>query len=329
MGYRFFTKCRNTCYRKKGDLILIKANGEKVLVSGTPKVSFDVQGGLLDILLHPDFANNNWLYLSYSDYIIEKGDTLSGTAIDRFTYKNGTLTEPLEIFRGRPYSSAKWHYGSRMVFDDKKHLFFIASDRANQKENPQTLENPKGKIHRVHEDGSIPEDNPFVNTESAVPSIYSYGHRNAQGLAYHAETGVLWAHEHGPRGGDELNIIKKGANDGWPNISYGINYDGTSFTQKVAEEGMEQPVHYWTPSIAPCGMAFVNYVIYPGWNGDLLVGSLRFKYLNRCILKDGKVIQEEVLMKNIGRLRDVRQGPDGYIYISVEEPGFIFRLIPL
>ncbi|MBK8634047.1 MAG: PQQ-dependent sugar dehydrogenase [Saprospiraceae bacterium] len=328
-GIAFLPNAEILVTEKKGDLILIKANGEKVLVSGTPKVSFDVQGGLLDILLHPDFANNNWLYLSYSDYIIEKGDTLSGTAIDRFTYKNGTLTEPLEIFRGRPYSSAKWHYGSRMVFDDKKHLFFIASDRANQKENPQTLENPKGKIHRVYEDGSIPEDNPFVNTESAVPSIYSYGHRNAQGLAYHAETGVLWAHEHGPRGGDELNIIKKGANYGWPNISYGINYDGTSFTQKVAEEGMEQPVHYWTPSIAPCGMAFVNSAIYPGWNGDLLVGSLRFKYLNRCILKDGKVIQEEVLMKNIGRLRDVRQGPDGYIYISVEEPGFIFRLIPL
>ena len=313
---------------KEGILYLFDTSGSKKIVTGTPKVRFDAQGGLLDIILHPDFQKNSWLYLSYSDFIIDNGDTLSGTAIDRFTYKNGTLTEPLKIFRGLPYSKAQWHYGSRMAFDDNKYLFFTASDRASQNENPQNLENPKGKIHRVYDDGQIPEDNPFSKDKKVFPSIYSYGHRNAQGLTFDKNTSVLWAHEHGPRGGDELNIIKKGANYGWPLISYGINYDGTTFTQNVEAEGMEQPVHYWTPSIAPSGMVYVDSDIYPGWRGNLLVGSLRFKYLTRCTLKDGKVVDEEPLMKNIGRLRNVIQGPDGYIYISVEDPGIIYKLIP-
>ncbi len=314
---------------KSGTLYRVDASGKKTIIKGTPKVRDDVQGGLLDIILHPDFENNHWLYISYSDYIIEKGDTLSGTAINRYTYQNDQLTESLNLFKGTPYSKAKWHYGSRFAFDKDGYLYFTASDRANQKVNPQTLENSMGKIHRIYDDGRVPEDNPFVNQSDAIPSIYTYGHRNMQGLTYNSRTEVMWSHEHGPRGGDELNIVKAGINYGWPVISYGINYDGTTFTNLLEKEGMEQPIHYWVPSIAPCGMTFVNSDIYPGWDGDLLVGSLRFKYLNRCIMDGDKVIGEEILMKNIGRLRNVKQGPDGYIYVAVEHPGFVFRLVPI
>lgn len=313
---------------KKGILYRVDPTGNKTVVKGVPKVRHDAQGGLLDIILHPEFEENHWLYISYSDFVAEKGDTLSGTAINRYTYLNNELTEPLEIFRGRPYTTAQWHYGSRLAFDKEGYLFFTASDRANQKENPQTLENPKGKIHRMYEDGRIPEDNPFFGQANAVQSIFTYGHRNVQGLTLNEATGVMWAHEHGPRGGDEINIVKKGANYGWPVISYGINYDGTSFTQLLEKEGMEQPVHYWVPSIAPCGMAFVESDRYPGWEGNLLVGSLRYNYLNRCVIEGDKFVREEPLMKNIGRLRNVRQGPDGYIYIAVENPGYVFRLMP-
>ncbi len=314
---------------KAGTLYRVDQSGNKTVVSGTPKVRNDVQGGLLDIILHPDFKNNKRLYISYSDYTIEKGDTLSGTAINRYTYENNRLSQELEIFRGRPYSKAMWHYGSRLAFDNEGFLFFTASDRANQKENPQTLENPKGKIHRMYDDGRVPDDNPFVNQPNSIPSIYTYGHRNVQGLTLNKTSGKLWSHEHGPRGGDEINIVIKGANYGWPVISYGINYDGTTFTDKLEQEGMEQPVHYWVPSIAPCGMTFVESDIYPGWEGDLLVGSLRFNYLNRCIMEGDRVVGEEQLMKNIGRLRNVKQGPDGYLYIAVENPGYVFRLMPI
>ncbi|MEQ8471366.1 MAG: PQQ-dependent sugar dehydrogenase [Marinoscillum sp.] len=314
---------------KSGILYRVDNRGNKTVINGTPKVRNDVQGGLLDIILHPEFEKNNWLYLSYSDYVVEDGDTLSGTAINKYTLINDELTMSLNLFKGIPYSSAKWHYGSRMAFDNEGYLYFTASDRANQKENPQTLKNPKGKIHRMYADGSIPEDNPFIDTLNAVASIYTYGHRNLQGLTYNEETNVMWSHEHGPRGGDEINIVKPGINYGWPVISYGINYDGSTFTNLTEKEGMEQPVHYWTPSIAPCGMTFVDSDKYPEWEGNLLVGSLRFKYLNLCVMEGDKVVSEEILMKNIGRLRNVKQGPDGYIYVAVEDPGFVFRLIPI
>lgn len=315
---------------KSGALFRVNALGEKIVVEGTPKVRNDVQGGLLDIILDPDFAQNKFVYISYSDYIVNnEGDTLSGTAINRYTYQNDKLTESLNLFKGEPYTTAMWHYGSRMAFDKQGFLYFSASDRANQNENPQTLSNPKGKVHRINPDGSIPTDNPFVDQKDAVASIYSYGHRNIQGLTLQRNTGEIWTHEHGPRGGDEINIISAGLNYGWPIISYGINYDGTTFTSDLEKEGMEQPLHYWVPSIAPCGMTFVDSDIYPGWKGDLMVGSLRFNYLNRCIMKGDKVVGEEPLMKNIGRVRNVVQGPDGYLYVAVEKPGFVFKIMPI
>ena len=216
-----------------------------------------------------------------------------------------------------------------MQFAKDGYLYFSVGERGNEKENPQSLSNDHGKIHRIKDDGSIPKDNPFVDTPGAKPSIWSYGHRNPQGAVINPATGVLWENEHGPRGGDEINIIVKGKNYGWPLVSYGINYNGIPITNKTTMEGIEPPILYWIPSIGPSGMAFVKGDRYKGWKGNLLVGSLRFKYLNLCRLKGNKVISEEILFKNIGRVRDVRMAPDGFIYMSVENPGTVYKLVPV
>ncbi|PHN03945.1 PQQ-dependent sugar dehydrogenase [Flavilitoribacter nigricans] len=314
---------------KGGELYRYSGSGEPQQISGVPEVLAMGQGGLLDVELHPDFANNNWIYLSYSKSKEEGGETLGTTAVMRAKLNGNALSEQEVIFEALPYSKTRHHYGSRLEFDPEGYLFLSVGDRGNRDQNPQNLDNHCGKIHRIHDDGRIPEDNPFVGQSGAIASIYSYGHRNPQGLSRHPETGVMWDHEHGPRGGDEVNMIEKGKNYGWPVISYGINYNGTTFTSKTEQAGMEQPDLYWVPSIAPCGSTFVTGDRYPAWKGDLLVGSLRFKYLNRCIMEDNKIVGEEKLFKNIGRVRAVEMGPDGYIYVSVENPGFIFRVVPL
>ncbi len=314
---------------KSGTLHRLTADRQLQSISGVPAVLDEGQGGLLDVLLHPDFKNNQVIYLSYSAFKQEGDDTLSTTAITRATLDGNSLTGAERIFEALPYSTKRHHYGSRMAFDPEGYLYFSVGDRGNRDENPQNLDNHCGKIHRLNADGSIPEDNPFVNQDGAMPSIYSYGHRNPQGLAIHPTTGKVWTHEHGPRGGDEVNIIRKGDNYGWPVISYGLNYDGTTFTQQTAQEGMEQPLHYWVPSIAPCGAAFVTGDRYPDWTGDFLVGSLRFEYLNRCQIDNDTITGEELLMENLGRLRSVAMGPDGYIYVGVEDPGAVYRLTPI
>ena len=216
-----------------------------------------------------------------------------------------------------------------MEFDKDGFLYFSVGERGNHDVFPQNLDNDCGKVHRIYDDGKIPQDNPFVNKDNAKASVYSYGHRNPQGMAIEPKSGKIWTHEHGPRGGDEINIIQKSVNYGWPVISYGINYDGTVLTKNTKMKGMEQPLLYWVPSIAPCGMTFVKGGRYKGWEGDLLVGSLRFKYVNRCKIVNDKIVKEEKLLKNIGRVRSVEMSPDGYIYVSVENPGLIYRLIPL
>lgn len=314
---------------REGQLYRFTEGGKKQEVSGVPEVLAMGQGGLLDVELHPQFAENNWIYLSYSKPKEENGEKLGATAVMRAKLTGNRLSEQKVIFEALPYSKTRHHYGSRLEFDPEGRLFISVGDRGNRDENPQSLDNYCGKIHRVYDDGRIPEDNPFVEKEDAVASIFSYGHRNPQGLAMHPETGVMWDHEHGPRGGDEVNIIEKGKNYGWPVISYGINYNGTTFTNKTEQAGMEQPDLYWVPSIAPCGSTFVTGDRYPAWKGDLLVGSLRFKYVNRCIVENNKIVGEEKLFKNIGRVRAVEVGPDGYIYVSVENPGFIFRVVPV
>ncbi len=293
-------------------------------IKGAPEVLAKGQGGLLDVEVHPDFAKNQWIYLSYSKP--QKGNAT--TAILRARLVDDQLVDAKVIFEANPYESTRHHYGSRLEFDKDGYLYFSVGDRGRRDRNPQNLDNHCGKIHRINDDGSIPKDNPFVRTKGAMPSIYSYGHRNPQGVAMHPETGAIWETEHGPRGGDEVNLIQKGKNYGWPVISYGINYNGTTFTDLTEKEGMEQPELYWVPSIGACGLTFVNSDKYPNWDGDLLAGSLRFQYLARLKMEDGKIVGEEKLLKKIGRLRDVKMGNDGYIYITVEDPGYVFRLLP-
>lgn len=311
---------------KPGSLFRVQPGGEKHLIENTPKVTAAGQGGLLDITLHPDYANTGWLYLSYS--IPETSGNGATTAVSRYRLKDDQLVDGELIFEGLPYSRTRHHYGSRLTFDEAGYLYITIGDRGARDVNPQDLSLFPGKVHRINADGTIPPDNPFYHQAEAVASIYSYGHRNPQGMARHPLTGQIWTHEHGPRGGDELNIIKKGANYGWPLLSYGINYSGTTFTDRTTDPDMESPIHYWVPSIAPSGMDFVNSDQYPGWNGHLLMGSLKFEYLNLCKLADGQVLSEEMLMKGVGRVRNVRQGPDGFIYVAVEGPGRVFRILP-
>ncbi|NID10776.1 PQQ-dependent sugar dehydrogenase [Fibrivirga algicola] len=314
---------------RSGEVYRVDKNNTKTKLTGGPTVLVEGQGGLLDVEVHPDFAKNQLVYLSYSAVKQEGADKLSTTAVMRAKLVGDQLTEQKVIFEALPYSKTRHHYGSRLKFDKQNYLYVTVGDRGNEKQNPQSLESDCGKVHRLHDDGRIPADNPFSNASKARTSVYSYGHRNPQGMALHPTTGAIWTNEHGPRGGDEVNIIKKSANYGWPVICYGINYDGKPITNLSAKEGMEQPLTYWLPSIAPSGMAFVEGSKYPGWKDNLMVGSLRFQYLNRCVVEGGKIVKQENILKNIGRLRNVDMGPDGYLYVSVEDPGYVFRLQPV
>ncbi len=328
-GMAFLPDGRMLITDRSGHLYAVANNKKVTEVNGLPPILDEGQGGLMDVIIHPDFRKNKLVYLSYSAVKEDGNRKLGTTAIYRAKLEGNALVNGQVIFEAFPYSRTRHHYGSRMVFGRDGMLYFSVGERGNEKENPQTLENDLGKIHRIRDDGSVPADNPFVQTPGARPTIFSYGHRNPQGLAVHPQTGELWSHEHGPRGGDEVNIVKKGANYGWPVITYGINYNGKIISNKTAAEGMEQPVKYWIPSIAPSGMAFVQGKRYKSWEGQLLTGSLRFKYLNLSHIEGKQVTGEEMLLKNIGRLRDVRMGPDGYLYVAVENPGFVFRLLPV
>ncbi len=314
---------------RSGDIYQVDKSRQKTKISGGPTPLVEGQGGLLDVALHPDFAKNQLVYFSFSASKMEGDQKLSTTAVMRAKLSGNALTDQKIIFEALPYAKTRHHYGSRLAFDKQGYLFVSVGDRGSEKENPQSLDRDAGKIHRLHDDGRIPADNPFVKAKNGHPSVYSYGHRNPQGMTRHPTTGAIWTHEHGPRGGDELNIIKKGSNYGWPVICYGINYDGKPITNLTAKEGMEQPLTYWLPSIGPSGMAFVEGTKYPGWKDNLLIGSLRFQYLNRVVMNGSNVVKQENLLKNIGRVRNVETGPDGYIYVSVEDPGYVFRLMPV
>jgi glucose/arabinose dehydrogenase/mono/diheme cytochrome c family protein len=313
---------------KNGELWRIDKAGKKHEIEDVPEVLYEGQGGLMDVELHPEYEKNGWLYLAYSIFKDGDDETLSTTAVSRYRLKDDKLVDGQLLFEALPYTDTRHHYGTRIEFDNDGYLFITVGDRGARMVNPQDLSLYPGKVHRIYDDGRIPDDNPFVNDENAVASIYSYGHRNQQGMVKHPESGKMWTHEHGPRGGDEINIVQKGLNYGWPVISYGINYSGTTFTLLTEKEGMEQPLLYWVPSIAPCGMDFVTSDLYPAWKGHLLVGSLRFQYVNLVRIDGEKIISEELLMKNIGRVRQVKQGPDGYLYVAVEEPGRIYKIIP-
>lgn len=311
---------------QKGELIHFK-NGVKTKIKNVPEVYFSGQGGLLDIELDPNYNENGWLYLSYASNI-ENDNNGGNTTIMRAKLKEGALIENEVLYKATPKTKRGAHFGSRIEFDREGFLYFSIGDRFDRDVLPQDITKDAGKIYRIHSDGSIPTNNPFYHTKNAKKAIYSYGHRNPQGMAMHPETGEIWAHEHGPQGGDEINIVKAGKNYGWPKASFGINYNNTKFTDKTSIEGMEDPIHYWTPSIAPSGMTFVTSNKYPNWKGNILVGSLKFQYLNRCVLENNKVIKEEKLLENIGRVRCVRQAPDGFIYVAVQNLGIV-RLTPV
>ncbi|PKA96829.1 glucose/arabinose dehydrogenase [Flavobacteriaceae bacterium MAR_2009_75] len=309
---------------KSGEIIHFK-EGVKTKISNVPEVYARGQGGLLDIEVHPDYENNGWIYISYAS---EEGEEKGGhTALIRAKLKDNSLIDNELLYKATPNTTKGQHFGSRIVFDNDGYLFLSIGERGARDENPQDLTRDGGKIYRFHEDGKIPDDNPFVGQDGAKTAIYSYGHRNPQGLAKHPETGEIWDNEHGPRGGDEINVIKPGANYGWPVITYGINYSGTTITDETEKEGMEQPLYYWVPSIAPSGMAFISSDKYGDWQGSILVGSLKFQYLERLELEGNKVVNREKLMADIGRVRDVKEGPDGLIYVAVEGKG-IYKLVP-
>jgi glucose/arabinose dehydrogenase len=311
-------------------LYYVDQKRNKTAIQGTPEVMAKGQGGLLDVALHPQYEQNGWVYLSYSKFKKDGALILTATGIVRGKIKNNRWVESQDIFESLPYTKTFHHFGSRIAFDKKGYLFFSVGERGMEKEFPQFTDNDNGKIHRLNDDGTVPKDNPFVGKDPAKfhPSIYSYGQRNPQGLTLNPFTGAIWETEHGPRGGDEINIIQPGRNYGWPVISYGINYDGKPITNISKKEGMEQPISYFIPSIAPSGLTFVNSDKYPAWKGNLMIGSLRFNYLNRCVIKDNKVVSQEKVLVNLGRMRNVELGADGYLYVGTENPGMVFRLMP-
>jgi glucose/arabinose dehydrogenase len=309
---------------KSGQLFHIK-NKIKTKINNVPSVYNRGQGGLLDIVLHPNYTQNGWIYITYAS---TEGEGEGGnTKLIRAKLENESLTQIQSLYKCSPNTTKGQHFGTRIVFDNQGYLYFSVGERGEHFVNPQDISRDNGKIYRLNDDGSIPTDNPFVGQANAKEAIYAYGVRNPQGLAKNPVTGAIWEHEHGPQGGDEINIIKKGANYGWPIVTYGINYDNTIISNEQEKKGIENPIYQWTPSIAPCGMAFVTSDRYPNLKGHLLVGSLKFQYLELVKLNGTKIIGRQKIATDIGRLRNVIEGPDGYIYISVEGIG-ILKIIP-
>lgn len=318
----------------EGKILVTEKNGKIVLiengtitndnVAGGPESKSQGQGGLLDIELHPDFATNNWVYFTYASDEGEGNGAM--TALSRAQWNGSSFENHEVLYKGSPNTGAGQHFGSRIAFDVQNHVYFSIGDRGNRDNNPQDITRDGGKIYRLNDDGSIPADNPFVGQSAAKEAVYSYGHRNPQGLATNPATGDIWSHEHGPQGGDEVNLIKSGANYGWPVITYGVNYGGSEITDETSRPGMEQPITYWVPSIAPCGMAFVQNSVYEGWENNIIVGSLKFSYLVRLVIEDNKVVKEEKIAEDIGRVRNVEMSPDGHLYVGVEGKG-LYKLV--
>lgn len=330
-----FLPDNSTLLTQRSGILWHLKDGVKTEVKGTPKVHAVGQGGLLEVTPHPDYENNGWIYLSFSEHVGAKinDKDASMTAVVRGRIKNNKWVDEEEIFRAPPqfHTIKGGHYGSRFVFKDG-YLFFGIGDR--QEGDPaQDLTVPHGKIHRIHDDGRVPERNPFYNDKGAYKTIWTYGNRNPQGLDLHPLTGEIWETEHGPRGGDELNLIKPGVNYGWPVITYGMNYDGTPWTDKTHMEGMEQPVHYWLPSIATCGIDFYEGDKFPGWKNNILATGMSAEELQRIVIEDGKVTHIETLLKKQGRVREVTSAPDGSIYIALNtrtpNTGALWRMVPL
>ena len=328
-----------------GDILITERSGRLRIVRegrllpdavpGVPEVLAQGQGGLLDVQPHPDFATNRLIYITYSKpYTDLEG---ARTVLIRGTFQDDALTNIEELFSAQ--AVGRGHYGSRIAFDGNGYVFITAGDRQAPSRGDlyahpaQDLSNHHGVVVRLHDDGRIPVDNPFVGTAGALGEIWSYGHRNPQGLAFHPLTGDLWANEHGPQGGDELNVVLPGRNYGWPVIGYGVNYgSGTTIHEGTLKEGMESPKHFWVPSIATSGLMIYTGDKFPAWRGNIFVGGLGGEQLSRLTVDGQTVLNEETLFQRMGRIRDVRQGPDGYIYLAIEdrrgEPTGVVRLEP-
>ena len=324
-GMAFLPDNRMMVTDRIGDLWIVEKDGkDKVKVSGEiPNVRSKGQGGMLDVAVHPDFNTNSYIYLSFSDYSENK----SHTSLIRAKLVNNSLVNSQIIFRPEEkyFTKRSLHFGSRIVFDDKGFIFFCIGDRGDR-DLAQNLDMPNGKMYSIRDDGTVPIDNPFYYTKGAIKSIWSYGHRNPQGLAIHPSTRQLWEAEHGPRGGDEVNIILRGHNYGWPVITYGKNYSGTIISKLTHHEGMDQPVFHWTPSIAVCGIAFYDGSQFPEWKNNLLATSLKYERLHRVELDGMNMVKDEIIFEAESRVRDVEVGPDGIIYVALEDPGRIVKL---
>lgn len=311
---------------RPGRLNRITPDGRRIVLRGLPDITTRGQGGLLDVALHPDFQDNRLIYFSYAQGRYRR----LGVAVARARLDGDALRNVESLFQMQPPSNSGRHFGSRLVFDRDGLLFITLGDRG-ERSRAQRLNDHAGSIVRLHDDGRIPRDNPLFAQPGARPEIWSWGHRNPQGAALNPWTGQLWTHEHGPQGGDEVNIALAGSNHGWPVITYGVNYgSGTPIGSGVRQPGMTQPLYHWSPSIAPSGMAFYNHTRFAGWQGDLLIGSLKFRQLVRLKLGGDRVIHEERLLSDqFGRIRDVRVHPDGAVYLLTDaSAGALIRLTP-
>ncbi len=327
-GHAFLPDGRIIVTERPGRLRIINAGRlEKEPVSGLPAIAAGGQGGLLDVTLHPDFIENGLIYFSYSG----AGEGGVGTEVARGKLSGNRLENVEVIFRMAPKSKTSRHFGSRLVFDREGYLYITLGDRG-EKARAQRPGDHAGSVIRLHDDGRVPADNPFVEQKGWQPEKFTLGHRNMQGAAIHPETGSIWTHDHGPQGGDEINVIRPGMNYGWPVITYGVNYViGTKIGEGTHKPGMAQPLYYWVPSIAPSGMTFYTGDKFTRWRGNLFVGALKDQMLVRLSLDGERVVSEERLLKNkLGRIRDVSQGPDGFLYLLTDEKdGMLVRLEPV
>ena len=295
-------------------------------VAGLPPIKQRGQGGLMGVVLHPEFMENQFIYLSYSG----SGKGGHSTEVLRGKFDGKELKQIKIIFRARPKVSGGRHFGGRLLFDDAGYLFVSLGDRGQQ-DDAQNLSSHSGSLVRLHDDGTIPKDNPFGSVKGVAPGVYTLGNRNMQGMVLHPQSHIVWTHEHGPQGGDEINIMQPGENYGWPVITYGVNYGiGTKIGEGTQKTGMVQPIYKWIPSIAPSGMAFYSGDKFPQWRGDLFVGSLKFGLLVHLRVRDNEIVGEERLIAGeYGRIRDVVEGPDGYLYLLTEaRKGKLVRLVP-
>lgn len=332
-GFDFLSEDELVFTEKTGKISIYK-NGKIIELSGVPAgIDASGQGGLLDICLHPDYKKNGWIYTCHTS--LENG---SGKLnLVRFKINGNNIEQMQTIFQTTNGNTWKGHYGSRIVFDNDGLLYLSVGEGGTGSyggvntinKNAEDVNSPWGKIHRMTDEGKVPGDNPVLNGQSTATTVYSYGHRNPQGLALKKETNQIFETEHGPKGGDEFNLIKKGLNYGWPLVSHGVNYDGKKVSDSPLMDGVEPVLHYWTPSTGTCGLAYISTNTYGSWKGSFLAGGLALKNVSRVELTSGNETNVSLVLENIGRVRNVKESPEGYIYISVENPGRILKLKPV